>query len=171
MPADEQFVGRAAQIALEQVEDQLIRARRDFEDATRSADEQYAATALVDYTAAKAKYDILTQANQQQNNSGNQLSTAQKNFLSRRVAGGDELTPQRMRDYQIAHARAVNAGLEVDSPAYFAAVEHHADHMGDGRQPPLNEREAARISGIDEQTYSRHATTLRALKARGMYQE
>ena len=54
---------------------------------------------------------------------------------------------------------------------YFNAVEWYCDHNGDGKQPPLNEREAARISGIDEQTYARHAQTLRALKARGMYQE
>ena len=138
------------------MEDQLIRARRDFEDSALSG-RTVCGHGACRLHGSQAKYDILTQANQQQNNSGNQLSTAQRNFLSRRVAGGDEFTPQRMRDYQIAHARAVNAGLEVDSPAYFAAVEHHADHMGDGRQPPLNEREAARISGIDEQTYSRHA--------------
>ena len=37
--AEDEFVGRAAQIALAEVEEQLIRARRDYEDicATRTS--------------------------------------------------------------------------------------------------------------------------------------
>ncbi len=168
--AEDEFVNRTAQIALAEVEEQLVRARRDYEDSLRYSDEHSGAAALSAYADAQAKYNVLTQANQQQNNNG-QLSNAQRNFLSRRQAGGDQLTESRMRDYQLAHNRAVAAGLQVDSPQYFNAVEWYCDHNGDGKQPPLNEREAARISGIDEQTYARHAQTLRALKARGMYQE
>jgi hypothetical protein len=88
----------------------------------------------------------LTGANQPQQQSG-QLSNRQVNFLSRRAALGDDLSPSRMKDYALAHTRAVNAGLEVDSPQYFAAVERSVDTMGDGRQPLLDERSAAQICG------------------------
>jgi len=99
-------------------------------------DEPNAAHALKNCVAAKQQYDALTQASRPPQSASGQLSNTQRNFLSRRVAGGDELSPQRMEDYALAHTRAVNAGLEVDSPQHFAAVAHHADTMGDGRQRP-----------------------------------
>jgi hypothetical protein len=171
MSGEDEFINRAVQIALADAEEQLIRSRRDYEDSLRYSDEHSGAAALSAYAEAKAKHDTLTQANQTQNNNNGQLSNSQRNFLSRRQAGGDELTESRMRDYQLAHNRALAAGLQVDSPQYFNAVEWYCDHNGDGKQPPLNEREAARIAGVDEQTYARHAQTLRALKARGHYSE
>ena len=42
-----------------------------------------------------------------------------------------------MKDYALAHTRAVNAGLDPDTPQYFAAVERSVDSMGDGRQELL----------------------------------
>jgi hypothetical protein len=36
--------------------------------------------------------------------------------------------------------------------------------MGDGRQPPLNEREAAKLCGVDEQTYAINAQKYQAMK-------
>jgi hypothetical protein len=63
------------------------------------------------------------------------LTPAQKNFLSRRIAAGDELTQDRAGHYIEAHNRAVKARLKVGSPRYFAAVADHADALG-GRQPP-----------------------------------
>jgi hypothetical protein len=97
--AEDEFVNRTAQIALAEVEEQLVRARRDYEDSVRYSDEHSGAAALSQYADAQAKYNILTQANQQQSNNG-QLSNAQRNFLSRRQAGGDELNESRMRDYR-----------------------------------------------------------------------
>jgi hypothetical protein len=170
--ADEGFVDRAAKIAVDQVEQNLIQAERDYVDAMRESDEILAADALRRYAEGKSAYDTLTGANQpQQQQQAGQLSVAQRNFLSRRAAGGDDVTPQRMRDYALAHTRAVNAGLQVDSPQYFAAIEKYADTMGDGRQKPLDEREAARISGVDEETYAAMRARLRALKAAGQYQD
>jgi hypothetical protein len=167
--ADE-FATRAAQLAASIVQDECITASRQYEDAARFGDADNAAYALKDYMSAKQRYDALTQVTQPQQNANGQLSNAQRSFLSRRVAGGDELSPQRMKDYALAHTRAVNAGLEVDSPQYFAAVAHHADNFGDGRQKPLDEREAAKIAGISEEEYAHQARTLRALKSRGYYQ-
>lgn len=170
--ADNQFAERAAKMAVERVEEKLIKAQRQYEDAMRFDDDISASKAFEKYVRRKEEYDRLTGAGQQQQQQQQPgLSVAQRNFLSRRAAGGDELTPQRMKDYGLAHTRAVNAGLQVDSPEYFAAIERYADTMGDGRQPPLNEREAARISGISEQEYAANAAKLRALKAAGHYRD
>jgi hypothetical protein len=166
----DEFAATALQVAAFDLQEQVLTAQRQYEDAQRYEDPHGAGRALQDYLSAKQRLDSLTQANKQQNSNG-QLSQASRNYLSRRVAGGDQLTPQRMRDYVLAHTRAVNAGLQPDSAEYFAAVSHHADTMGDGRQPPLDEREAAKIAGVDEETYSHHARTLRQLKARGLYQD
>ena len=166
----DEFNQRAAQLALSDIERDLIQASRDFEDATRSQDEYLAADAMKRYAEHKKNYDELAGTGQQQQPSG-QLSTAQVNFLSRRQAGGDHLDGKRMQDYARGHDRAVAAGLEPNSPQYFNAVSHYVDHLGDGRIPPLDEREAARISGISEQEYSAHAQRLRALKAAGHYRE
>jgi hypothetical protein len=171
MAGDPEFASTALQVAAFELQEEITTAQRAYEDAQRYQDPNSAGHALRDYISAKQRYDSLVQATSPPQNANGQLSNAQRNFLSRRVAGGDELTPQRMKDYALAHTRAVNAGLEVDSDAYFRAVAHHADTMGDGRQPPLDEREAAKISGVDEETYAHHARTLRALKARGLYQD
>jgi hypothetical protein len=166
--ADPDFTNRAAQLAVSDAERELITASRAYEDAQRDGDEITAAVALRDYAASKKVYDALTGADQpRQQQPG--LSNAQRNFLSRRAALGDELTPSRMRDYSLAHTRAVNAGLQPDTPQYFAAVERSVDTMGDGRQPVLDEREAARMCGIDERTYAQNAAKLRAMRLAGQH--
>lgn len=171
-PDDPEFASRAAQIATNEIEKNLISATRSYEDAVRDGDEALAAAALQDYAVYKHQYDALTGGGQQQQHQpSGQLSTAQRNFLSRRAAGGDELTAERMNQYAQGHQRAVSAGLKPDSPEYFKAVEFYVDHQGDGRIPPLDEREAARISGISEQEYAAGAAKLRALKAAGHYQD
>jgi hypothetical protein len=163
-----EFAARAAQLAVKELEDNLIAASREYEDAQRSGDEYSAAYALKNYSQAKRDFDALTNAGQQQQQSG-QFSNAQINFLSRRAALGDELTPSRMRDYALAHTRAQNAGLEIDSPQYFAAIERSVDTMGDGRQPVLDERSAAKLCGVSDEVYAANAQKLRAMKARGEY--
>ena len=162
------FTNRAAQLATQAVETELIAATREFEDAVRSEDEFSAAAAMKRYASSKAEYDTLTGANQPQQQSG-QLSVAQRNFLSRRAALGDDITPSRMKDYALAHTRAVNAGLEPDTPQYFAAVERSVDSMGDGRQPLLDERSAAQICGVSDEVYAANAAKLRNMRLRGEY--
>jgi hypothetical protein len=172
--ADEQFAARAAQLAVSDIEQHLIQSTRDYQDAQRDSDELTAADALKRYADYKQQYDILTGAAERQQQSqqqSGQLSNAQRNFLSRRAAGGDELSATRMKDYALAHTRCVNSGIPVDSPQYFQAIAHYADTMGDGRQKPLDEREAAKIAGVDERTYAANAERLRALKRAGNYQE
>ena len=165
--ADE-FANEAAQLALHDLEGQLIESSRRYEDAQRDNDPASASWALKAYATAKHEYDTLAgNAQQQQQQPG--LSVAQRNFLSRRAAGGDELTPRRMADYARGHDRAVAAGLQPDTPQYFRAVAHYCDHLGDGRIPPLDEREAAKLCGVDEQTYAANAAKLRALKRAGHY--
>lgn len=168
--ADNEFVNRAAQLAATAVETELINASRDYEDAVRAGDEHLAADAMRRYAQTKRDYDELTGANQPQQQSG-ELSVAQRNFLSRRVAGGDQLDAQRVEVYRRGHQRALDAGLTQDSPEYFRAIEWYADHQGDGRIAPLSEAEAAQISGVDQSTYAAHAARLRALKASGHYNE
>ena len=165
--ADE-FAAAAAELAIKDLEQELIESSRQYEDAQRSGDATSAAYALRNYTAAQVAHEKLTGANQPRQPG---LSNAQQNFLSRRAALGDELTPARMKDYAAAHVRAVSAGLEENSPAYFRAIEGHVDSLGDGRQPPLNERTAAELCGVDDETYAANAAKLRQLKARGFYQE
>jgi hypothetical protein len=166
MADEDEFAHRAAALARANLEEQLIQASRTYEDSLRSNDEYSASAALEQYTEAQHKYNLLTGANQPRQPG---LSVAQQNFLSRRAALGDELSPQRMKDYALAHTRAVNAGLEVDSPQYFAAVERSVDTMGDGRQPVLDERSAAKVCGVSDEVYAANAQKLRAMKARGEY--
>jgi hypothetical protein len=163
----DEFASTALQVAAFNLEEEVLTAQRAYQDAQRYEDPHSAARALQDYVSAQQRLASLTP--KQQNNG--QLSNAQRNFLSRRVAGGDELTPTRLKDYMRGHDKAMAAGLELDSPSYFAAVAHYCDTRGDGRQPPLDEREAAKIAGVDEETYAHHARTLRALKARGYYNQ
>ena len=111
--ADDNFAERAAQLAVSQAEEKVIKAQRKFEDAQRYGDDVTASKALSKFAKRKEELERLTGANQPQQQPG-QLSVAQRNFLSRRAAGGDDITPQRMRDYALAHTRAVNAGLQVD---------------------------------------------------------
>jgi hypothetical protein len=165
--ADE-FTNQATALALKDLEDNLIQASRSYEDAQRSDDPLSAADALKSYAQAKRDYEALAGAGQQQQQPG-ELSRAQLNFLSRRQAGGDLLDPQRMQDYARGHDKAVAAGLRVDSREYFSAIEHYCDHLGDGRQPPLNEREAAKLCGISDEEYSRQAARLQAMKRSGEY--
>ena len=166
MPDD--FASRAAQLAATAVETELINASRDYEDAVRINDEGLAADAMKRWAAHKRDFDTLTGVNQQQQQQG-QLSHAQRNFLSRRAAGGDVIDNQRMQDYARGHDKAVAAGLQPDTREYFSAIEGYVDHLGDGRQPPLNEREVAAICGISAEEYARQAQKLAGMKARGEY--
>lgn len=164
------FTKTAAEIALQQCTDSLRESQRNFEDAQRYGAPDLAAEALRQFASARAQYNELVGATQPQQQAG-QLSQAQRDFLLQRQRGGDELNQRRMADYARAHDRALAAGLRVDSPEYFAAVANHVDHLGDGRQPPLTEEEAAKICGIDQYTYSDNADRLRALKAAGHYRD
>lgn len=171
-PMADEFTNQATQLALKDLEDNLIAAARQFEDAQRNGDPTsvaYAADALKNYAAAKREYDALAGGDQRQRQAG-RLSNAQVNFLSRRQAGGDQLDARRMQDYARGHDKALAAGLAPDTREYFSAVEQYVDHLGDGRQPPLNEREAAKMCGVDEQTYAINAEKLRAMRARGEYE-
>ncbi len=102
---------------------------------------------------------------------GQGLSQAQYAFLQRRAAGGDTLDAQRMQTYGEAHQRALRKGLPVDSAEYFREVEWYVDHQGDGRIPPLNESEAAKICGITDAEYQRQQAKLWELKQQGNYRE
>jgi hypothetical protein len=163
------FASEAAQLALRDLEENVIQAERQYQDAQRYGDPASAADALKSYAAAKREYDTLSGANQPRQQPSGQLSNAQMNFLSRRAALGDEITPKRMQDYALAHTRAVNAGLTPDSPEYFKAVERSVDTQGDGRQPLLDERSVAKMCGISDEEYAAQATKLAAMKARGDY--
>jgi hypothetical protein len=163
--ADE-LANEAAQLAIQDAEEHLIQASRAYEDSRRANDSLSMGYAVRDYTAAKLHYDALTGGGQQQRQSG-QLSNAQQNFLSRRAALGDDLTPARKRDYELALTRATNAGLTPDTPQYFAAIEKSVDTMGDGRQPLLDERSAAKICGVSDEVYAANAAKMRAMKSRG----
>jgi hypothetical protein len=165
----QEFANRAAMIAVDTVQQDLIQAQRDYEDSVRAGDEALAGDAFNRYNKAKIEYDNLTGANRPQQQQQPQLSPAAQNYLSRRVAGGDQLTPQRWQDYIRGHVRAVNAGLQADSPEYFAAVSHYCDHLGDGRIPPLTESEVAKMCGISDEEYAIQAHKLRQLKRAGHY--
>jgi hypothetical protein len=166
----DEFASQAAGLALRDLEENLIYSSRAYEDALRAGDPVSAADALKTYASVKRDYDALAGTGQQQQQSG-QLSAASRNFLSRRQAGGDELTPQRMQQYVLGHQRAVQGGLKPDSPEYFRAVEWYVDHQGDARQPPLSEREVAKMCGISDHEYAQNAARLQAMKRAGMYRE
>jgi hypothetical protein len=158
--------------AVADLEEELIQYSRAYEDAVRAGDVYAEKEALKDYNRKKLEYDSLTGVSeQQQQQRAGELSAAQKSFLSRRAAGGDELTPQRWADYARAHDKAVAAGLRPDTDAYFRSIEFYVDHQGDGRQPPLSQTEAARISGISDEEYASGAAKLQALKRAGHYQD
>jgi hypothetical protein len=168
--SNDDFSRSAAEIALQQCTDQLREAQRTYEDSARYSDPELAASALRSFASARAQYNELVGATQPQQQAG-QLSQAQRDFLLQRQRGGDVLDQNRMGHYARGHDRALAAGLRVDSPEYFAAVANHVDHLGDGRQKPLSEEEAAKICGIDQYTYSDNADRLRALKAAGHYRD
>lgn len=167
MAAQNEYAIQATEIALRSLEDDLISASRVYEDSIRGDDPITAADALKSYAATKQSYDALAGAGQQQQ--PGQLSNAQVNFLSRRQAGGDTLDAQRMQDYARGHDKAVAAGLRVDSREYFSAVANYCDHLGDGRQPPLSESEAARLCGLTDAEYAQQAARLRQMKRDGSY--
>jgi hypothetical protein len=171
--ADNDFNSRAVQTAINDVEQQLIQANRDFEDAERSQDELLAADAMKRYAQHKRDLDELTGATEQQRQQqSGQLSAAQKSFLSRRQHGGDDLTtPQRWADYARAHDKAVAAGLQPDSDAYFRSIEFYVDHQGDGRIAPLTQTEAAQLCGVTDEEYAQQAQKLARLKREGHYQD
>ena len=114
--ANEEFVQRAAQIALDDAREAVIIAQRNWEDANRYQDETGGAVALATYVEAKTRYDALNGggSNQQQNNNSGQLSEASRRFLEKRVGAGWEITPARWAELQKAHHAAVGAGFEPD---------------------------------------------------------
>ena len=78
--ADE-FTKRAAYLAAQAVETELINATRDFEDAQRLGGEDgasLAADALKRYAAHKREYDELTGANQPQQQSRSIVSRSEE---------------------------------------------------------------------------------------------
>lgn len=170
MADDQDFANRAVKIAVNDAERNLIQAERDYQDALRADEELLGADAYARYREAEARYNALTGANEKQQQSGQQLSAAQKSFLSRRQHGGDQITPERMQVYARGHERAIASGLQPDTDAYFRSIEFFVDHQGDGRIAPLDEREAAKIAGISDEEYAANAQRLRALKASGHYQ-
>ena len=113
--ANEEFVQRAAQIALDDAREAVIIAQRNWEDANRYQDETGGAVALATYVEAKARYDALNGggSNQQQNNNSGQLSEASRRFLEKRVGAGWEITPARWAELQKAHHAAVGAGIRA----------------------------------------------------------
>ena len=163
----DRFTDEATRLAVQGLEEDLITAGRQWEDAERAGDAHSAAWALQQYNETQMKYDRMVGADKPPQQG---LSEAQKQFISRRVQGGEDLRG-REQDYFLAHARAVNAGLEIDSPQYFAAVSASLDNGGDGRQRPLDEREAARLCGLTDQEYAAGAQHVRGLKRAGYYQQ
>jgi hypothetical protein len=165
---------QAMELSRIEAEEKLITASRQYQDAKRvlqhETDEylrqdylRQLAEARRDYNEAKKEMDQLSGAQQ------GQLSQAQVAFLTRRAAGGDTLDAQRMQTYGEGHERALRKGLPVDSAEYFREVEWYVDHQGDGRIPPLNEAEAAKICGISDAEYQRQQQKLFQLKRDGMY--
>ena len=62
------------------------------------------------------------------------LSLAKRNFLSRRIAAGDQLTQARADHYIKAHEKVLK-DFE-DSGPYFRAIAKHVDSPGSRQQPP-----------------------------------
>ena len=168
MAAQDEFANQATALALRSLEEDLIAASRVYEDSIRGDDPVTAADALKSYATTKQSYDALAKAGQQQRSPDNS-ARAQMNFLQPQAAGGDTLDPQRMQDYARGHDKALAAGLRVDSPEYFSAVANFCDHLGDGRQPPLSESEAARLCGLTDAEYAQQAARLRQMKRNGSY--
>jgi len=166
--ADNDFASEAAKLAIADLERDLVTASRLYEDSVRDGDTASAALAMREFASRQAEYNSLTGANEPRQPG---LSTAQANFLSRRSAGGDELSPQRLEDYGRGHHKALAAGWAENSPEYFRAVEGYVDSLGDGRSRPLDEREAAKLCGLTDQEYSANADRLAALKRDGHYQD
>jgi hypothetical protein len=163
------LTNQAVHLAIKDLERDLIEAGRQYEDAEMAQDAHSMSYALQQYNLKQGELERLTGSGQGQQQSG--LSEAQKEFISRRIKGGDDMSPAREQDYYTAHARAVNAGWQIDSPQYFAAVAGHLDSMGDGRQRPLDEREAAKLCGLTPEEYAQGAAQVRALRRAGYYQD
>ena len=163
------FDAAASQVAIRALEEELIQASRNFEDAKRSGDFESAGYAMAAANEAQLKLDKLTGAGQPQPQG---YIPAEVNLLSRRRAMGDDVdSPARMRDYEIGAAKALQAGWERGSPQYIKAIEMYVDNLGDGRQAPLNEHTAAELCGISPAEYAQNAEKLRWLKAKGYYQD
>jgi hypothetical protein len=166
------LTNEAVRLAIKDLENSLIDLGRTYEDAERSNDPETMAYALQGFNSKQAELDRLTGSGQQGQQQGGQLSNAQANFLSRRQALGDELSaPGRMDDYARAHVRAVSAGLTPDSPQYFKAIEMAVDTQGDGRQPVLNEAEAAKLCGLTPEEYAQGAAIVAQRRRQGFYQD
>jgi hypothetical protein len=162
----QEFANQAAAEAIATLEEELIQASRAYEDAERYG--YSAGDAVTRCNKAKVELDALTGANQPRQ-AQQQLSPAAQQYLQKRVAGGETLSPARWQDYLRGHQQAVAAGWQPDTPQYFAAVSGYVDHLGDGRQPPLDEREVCKMLGLSEDEYAAQAQKLRALKAQGHY--
>ena len=134
-----------------------------------------------------------------------QLSPSQKNWLK---SHPDAMTdPVKNNGLGWAHHKAVKAGIAIDTPEYFAALESELGYRSadaalepaierKGNSMPVSapvqrsapsptggaaaptrveltpeQREHARISGVDEVTYARGVLRLREAKASGHYGE
>ena len=161
------FTNQAVQLAVQDLEENLIYASREYEDAQRRGDTQSAAFALKTYTDAQVAYEKLTGAGQQSQQQADQLTTGEQDFIRHQRSLGNDL---RMEEFVRGAMRAQAAGLQRGSAQYCSAISGHINSLGDGRQPVLDEREAARLCGVDEQTYADGANRLRQMKARGFYQ-
>jgi hypothetical protein len=172
MSDEEEFALRAATIAKNELAQQLKQASRVYEDSLDGGDPQTAAWALSEYAAAQRKLNSLTGSGAAKQQNNGQLSNATQQFLQRRVAGGEQITPARWQTYLQGHHRAIAAGFEPDTEGYFSAVAGHVDHDGlSGHNRPLDATEAAKISGITPDEYNHYARELYALKQRGLYRE
>jgi hypothetical protein len=166
----QEFANQAAAGTVERLQELMADASEEYRQAERYNDYEGSINALSNYTRAKVELDVLTGANQPQQQG--QLTPAQQNFIARRVRGGDDLeSPRRQRDYAMAHNFAVRGGLQVDSPEYYAACERYLDHAGDGRQKPLSESDVARMCGLTDDEYRVQAEKLQQLKREGHYRE
>jgi hypothetical protein len=164
----DKFAYAAQQRAVRKLERDLVEVSRAYEDAAENNDLETATWAMESFNETQLKLKELKGENEPQQQG---LLDSEKDFIARRIAQGDELTPARWRDFEIGAARALQAGWERGSPQYLKAIAGHIDSLGDGRQPPLDERQVARMCGLSDEEYAAGQHEIRARKRAGYYQE
>ena len=151
-----EFAAEAAQIALSDLEENLIKASREYEDAQRSNDSVSAAWALKAYSAAKREYDELT---------GRKPATAATRTIISCTKKFLVPTECRWRHTSISGEcrSTTRATFERSMPVSRKIPRNILRHRV-VRRPSRrwtfcapNETEAARITGCDEQTYAANA--------------
>src|SRR6476469_5612822 len=98
------LTNQAVHLAVRDLERDLVEAGRQYEDAERDGDAHSMAYALQQYNLKQSELERLTGANQPPQQG---LLDSEKDFISRRIAQGDELTPAGWRDFEIGAARAL----------------------------------------------------------------